>query len=189
MAFPAEKDALLAILKENNCNATKDIYNNLNSYADIPIKYFKYSKYFDGDNALFDQLAVLWDDAGLTGAGVYYNKTGITITNPKLVGKSTNVVIEINAGGNFGPLEIADLSQVDEIIINGATNVEYIAVSGGSVVDKITIEAGSSVGVVMVKSENGLDSSVLKIDGPEQVETIVDEGATFGGFECNYVPL
>lgn len=189
MSFLTEKEAMLQIVKDNDCNAAQRLYNNLNAYSDIPTQLFKYTKTFDGDNAYFDEIAAVWDDAGLVSAGVYYLKTGITITNPKVVAKSTGIIIEINAGGQYGPLEINNLSEIDEIIISGGTHLDYIAISGGSSVTKITIESGSSVGVIMVKNTNSLDSSLGTVVSDAEFEVFVDEGAEFGGFECQYIPL
>lgn len=188
MSFATEKAALIDILKEKQCSATKDIYNNLNSYADIPTYYFKYAKAFDGDNAYLDTLAVVFPDANLQAVGIYYNKTGIIITNPKVVIKSTDVIINVNAGGDYGDLEIGGASQVDELNIYGGTNVASLAVVGGSVVDVIEIDPDSSVDSLLVKSENGQNSEVTKVIGTNVNNAAASEDAVFGGFECEYLP-
>lgn len=188
MSFATEKDALIAILKDKNCPATKDVYSNLNSYADIPTKFFRYGKAFDGDNVYLDTLAVLFDNPSLVAEGFIYNQVGAVLNNPKVVAKATYTTININTGGNYGQLDICDVSVIDEIIISGATRVESLNITGGSIVHKITVEAGSQIDMLLVKSENSLNSTLDKLSG-SVIEVAVSEDSTFGGYECEYIPL
>lgn len=188
MSFATDKAAAINILKENECFATKDVYNNLNAYSDLPAFFFKYTKAFDGDNAYLDQLAAVWDDASLQAVGIYYNKTGTTITNPKVVIKCTNVTVNVNAGGAYGDLEIVGASQVNDLNISNSTDIESLAVAGGSSVTTITIDPDSSVDTLLVKSENGQNSTVETVSGANINNAAASPGSTFGGYECQYIP-
>lgn len=188
MSFVTEKAALINILKEKECTATKDVYNNLAAYSDIPRFFFKFTKAFDGDNAYLDTLAAVWDDASLQAVGVYYNKTGVTLTNPKVVIKCTNITINVGIGGDYGDLEIVGASQVNFLNIYNGTNVESLAVSGGSIVAVITIDPDSSVDTLLVKSENGQNSEVTKVIGTNVKNAAASPDSVFGGYECEYIP-
>lgn len=188
MSFATDKDAVIDILKEKRCNATKDVYNSLNAYSDIPKYLFKYGKAFDGDNAYLDTLMAEWDNASLAAVGVYYNQAGGTITNPKVVIKCTNVIVNINAGGNYGDLEIIGASQLDELNITNNTLIGSLAVAGGSVVDEINLEAGSEINTLLVKSENGQNSTVTKVVGGAGIKNAAAPSpSVFGGYECEYI--
>lgn len=189
MSFATEKASLLAILKENECSAAKDVYANMNAYADIPGIYFKYGNAFDGDNPYLNTLAVIFDDPSIVAEGIYYNKVAAGVVNPKIVLKSTYTTITVNLSGNYGDIEIGGASIITEIIITNNTLVGTLTIAGGSVVQKLTIDPGSCIESLIVKSENGQDSTLNKIVGSCVKNLGVSGDSDFGGFDCDYTLL
>lgn len=184
---PAEKDAILNILRNRDCGAAKDVYANLVNYEDLVFFFMKYGKAFDGDNAYLDSIAILPDDIQMQAVGIYYNKTGpLTITNPKVVIKCTGgITININAGGLYRDLEIVGASDIDDVIITNNTTIDSFTVAGGSTVNNIIIQPGSCILTMLIKSENGQDSTVNKIDGTCVKNFGLSANSTFGGYECD----
>jgi hypothetical protein len=185
MSFQTDKDALIAILKDKQCAATKDVYANLNAYSDIPKFLFKYVKAFDGDNVYLDSIATVFDDTELVNNGIYYNKTGLTVTNPKAIIKSTNMIVNINSAGIFPDLEIIGASTGITINISNNTTVDSLSIAGGSTVDIINIQPGSCINTLLIKSENSQNSTLTKVVGKCVKNMGITEDSTFGGFECD----
>ncbi len=181
----SEKDQLLTILKDKECSAAKDVYANLVNYDDLVKFFVKYGKAFDGDNAYLDSIAAIFDDAEMVAVGIYYNKTSVTLTNPKVVVKCTDCIININTGGIFRDLEIVDASQITVINITNNTKIDSMAVAGASEVEMINIQPGSCILTLLIKSENGLNSKIDKIDGDCVQDFSLSPDSEFGGFVCD----
>lgn len=184
---PAEKSAIIAILKEKNCSATRDVFANMNTYDDLVRFFVKYGKAFDGDNAYLNSLFAIPDTAEMNAVGMYFDAAGaVTLTNPKVVAKYTGgVIININTGGIFKDLEIVGASHIQEIIISNNTVIDSLAIVGGSTVDLITIQPGSCINTILIKSENGQNSVLTKIDGTCVKNFGITEDSVFGGYECD----
>lgn len=186
---PTKKQSVLDLLINRDCVAARDISYNMNYYEDIVKMIVKWGKAFDGDNALLDSLLSIFTSGELNPVGIYYNETSGTITNPKIVAKCTGVDVTLNSGLNIRDVEIIGASTVGTLLIEAGTQIESLVVAGGSTVDVIEIEDGSLVDTLLIKSENGQNSTVTKIDGNGVNNVYPTEDSTFGGFVCVIPPL
>lgn len=185
--FAAKKQAVIDIVKARQCSAAIYIKNNANDYNELVDMMFTFAKTFDCDPTYLDALLAPFDDAvDLIPNGIYYNKTGLTVVNPKWIINSTGMIVTINGGGLIPELDIAYNSTVTSITVTGATRLDLLNIGGGSTVTLLTANSGSCVSTVLVKScLSTVISTLTSISGGSCVDNIgVDEGAVFGGFEC-----
>lgn len=181
---PTKKQQVIDILKDRDCVAARDVSNNMNYYEDMVKMFAKWGKAFDGDNALLDSLLSIFTSGELNPVGIYYNETSGTILNPKIVAKSTGVDVTFDSGLSIKDVEIIGASIVGTLMITDETQIESLVVAGGSTVTLIDIEDGSVVDSLLIKSENGQNSTVTKIEGTGVKNVYQTEDSTFGGFVC-----
>ncbi len=164
-------------------NFTERIY--LHRFFKYP---FQFIGLFDCDLEYLSQILNLFPDSVLVSNGVYYNKTAAIVTNPRVIVNSTYDNVIINAGGNFGPIEISKNSNITNINITNNTNVLSMGIGGGSQVSKLDVTSGSCVDTLVIKGCNGNNSTLDKImEGSCINDFGIDDNATFNGYICDLI--
>lgn len=188
--FNAKKQAVIDIVKERNCGYANYINANGNSYSDLAVILLRFAKTFDCDPTYLDDLFAPFDDSDLTSNGVYYNKTSVTITNPKYVAKSTDIDIVVDAGGDYPNLEVAYQSEINSLVISNNTIVGSLNVGGGSTVTLLDVEPGSKIFALTVKACDTFNSTIDKIAAQSTIDNFgIDEDANINEIECEINPI
>lgn len=189
MSFSTDKALLIDVIKLKSCTETRAIQGASN-YSQLLTMFFQFAGLFDCDIAYLEEILDLFDDSILLANGIYYNKTGASVDNPKAVVKSTYTTININAGGSYGPLEILDGSIITKLNITNSTNVLSLGISGASEVGILTVASGSCIDTVVIKGCQGNNSKLDKIIEGSCINDLgVDANATFNGYICDLTEL
>lgn len=182
MPFGSEKDAVIAVIKQRECNAANFIENNATSYGELLECLFEFAKSFDCDPAYLDDLLSLITPSELLAVGVYYDQTLASATNPKYIAKSTITTVTLNDSFS-GTLEITYNSVITTINVTGSAEGKNVVVAGGAQVGTINIDA--VLDSLTMKACNQYRAKVNLVKGPGSLtSTIKDGGAIYGGYEC-----
>lgn len=183
--FLTKKQQVINIVKAKNCTEAQFIQDNANTREELVEMLFEFSKTFDCDPKYLEDLLAPFTDAELTAYGIYYNKTGITITNPKVLIKCLNCIVNINAGGSIKEINICDQSTITSINIQNNTILGLLNIGGGSIVDVLSIMPGSCIDVLLIKACNSFNSELKKVTDNSCIKNIsIDDDAVYGGYEC-----
>lgn len=186
MAFEDDKTALLDLVKVKTCAQADYINANSSDYDDLLDMLFEFASTFDCDQAYLTAILTIFDDAILTARGVYFNKIGGTIDNPKVIVSSTYTLVQMNVGGAVDELQIFNASVITNIVVTNNTQLRHLVISGGSTVTKLdSTEEGSCVEIVLIKACATFNSTLDKIVEGSCVRNLgKDADATFNGYTC-----
>lgn len=190
--FPADKAAILAIIRSKRCKSLSYYDRIITSYDSMVSAAIENPDTFNCDIAYLTSLCAAIPDNRLVEMGVYYNKTG-TITNPRMIvgGSITKAVIDQNA--TMTEILIAGGASVTEIEIGGSKTIVYLNIIGHSVVTTIKTVMGATLKEAHVNGACGatIRSQLVNVSYGAAVQIVnVDEytdtakNGLFGGFEC-----
>lgn len=181
--FNVKKQSIIALFKNEYCYAANYADKNLKSLSDIPAFIIEFSKLLNCNPGLYDQLLSLFSDAELISQKIYYNKSGISITDPVLIIKCSNILI--TCGTDIKDLYIAHSSTVNELIIKTNCNIDSVNVGSASIVSLVKVEKGGTIQILTIYACNSSNAEITKIDSESFIANIgVEENAIFGGFTC-----
>lgn len=184
--FYIDRQEIYDLVKAKGCRNALEIYQTY-SYAQLLEKLFEFAKTFDCDPTYLGQLLAVVDDAKRISLGVYVDKTGSSVTNPKWIVNSTYTTVTINQAIS---LEVVKGSHITNLIVDGSVVVPFLNIGSGAWVENLDVKAGSCVDTVTVKVCPDPDTEVapakLDLVTAESCvnDLIADPGTTFGGFEC-----
>lgn len=183
--FSTDRALLISLLKTKNCKEISDVRATAN-YAELFSLILQFSGLFDCDPVYLGQILDLFSDAVLLANNIYYKKTGTTLNNPLAIVNSTYVTLNINAGGDYLPVEIMKGSIITDINVSDNTQLQSLVIGGGSSVNgTLTVAQGSCIDTVLVKGCNGFNSTLNEIiEGSCINDFDQDADAVFNGFVC-----
>lgn len=182
MSFATEKQAVIDVVKQRECNAATYIETNATSYEELLESLFEFAKTFDCDPTYLDDLLSLIDPAVLLLLGVYYDQTLASATNPKYIAKSTITTVTLDDSFS-GTLEITYNSVITTVNVTGVAAGKRIVVAGGASVTTINVD--TLLDSLVMKACNQYRAKVGIVKGTGTVtDTVKDPNVVFGGAEC-----
>lgn len=186
--FFVDREAIYDLVKAKGCRNAHEIANTY-TYAQLLDKLFDFAKTFDCDPDYLVELLNVVDDAKRISLGVYLNKTGTTLSNPKWLVNCTYTTVTVNQPIS---LEIVKSSNIQTLIVDGNVTMPFLNISSGATLQLLDVKVGSCIDTVTVKVCPNEDvdppvapATLTLISADSCVnDLIADEGTTFGGFDC-----
>jgi hypothetical protein len=184
--FFVDRQEVYNLVKAKGCRNAAEIAQTYN-YAQLLEKLFEFAKTFDCDPGYLADLLAVVDDAKRVSLGVYLDKTGSSVTNPKWLVNCNYTTVTVNQPIS---LEVVKGSHIITMVVDGNVVMPFLNIGSGARLETLDVKAGSCVDTLTIKVCPNPDTEVVpailnKITADSCVnDYFADAGTTFGGFDC-----
>lgn len=191
MAFIDEKELAMAAIRLRECDSAHDIEQRLNSYDDILKILYEFAGGLECEIAYIDQLLSYLSDSELTSRGIYRNKTGTILNNPRFLLNCTYDIVNLNHGAldiNTRVL-IYGSSSINTVNVDNTTTILVLHIASGSEVALLDVKPGSVVTHLTVTSCPTLITNLEKVSAESIVQGFyLGPLSIFNGQVCEPIP-